>query len=175
MRKSGLHHAIRTAFLFMCATLLRGQEGTRVLGPAAHVYATHGGVAWRAHVFRPPALDLERDAWPQKLLGARAQVVTISPAAHVRKGLPPTLILQGRTDTVTPLKGARLFYERMRAAGNVCELQVYDGTGHIFTPSTLRDDGWPQPDPKIQAEAFKRPEEFLAAHGFIMKPAAAKN
>ncbi|NUO81741.1 alpha/beta hydrolase [candidate division KSB1 bacterium] len=114
-----------------------------------------------------PAVDLENDKWPQKLLGSRANVSTISPAAHVRKGLPPTLILQGDTDTVTPLAGAQLFYERMRAAGNRCELQVYSGVGHLFTPAGIRDDGWPQPDPKIQAEALKKAEEFLSSLGFI--------
>lgn len=114
-----------------------------------------------------PAVDLENDSWPQQLLGSRAHVSTISPAAHVRKGMPPTLILQGDVDTVTPLKGARLFCDRMRAAGNRCELQIYPGVGHLFTPAGIRDDGWPQPDPKVLSEAMKKADEFLASLGFI--------
>lgn len=120
-----------------------------------------------ALVLISPAVDLENDNWPQKLLGSRAHVSTISPAAHVRKGMPPTLILQGDVDTVTPLKGARLFRDRMRAAGNSCELQVYPGVGHIFTPAGIRDDGWPQPDPKVLSEAMKKADQFLATLGFI--------
>jgi len=114
-----------------------------------------------------PAVDLENDKWPQKLLGSRANVSTISPAAHVRKGIPPTLILQGDVDTVTPLKGAQLFCDRMRAAGNKCDLQVYHGVGHLFTPAGTRDDGWPQPDAKVQSEALQKAEEFLTSLGFI--------
>jgi acetyl esterase/lipase len=116
-----------------------------------------------------PAVDLENDQWPQQLLGSRANVSTISPAAHVRKGLPPTLILQGDTDTVTPLAGAQLFCDRMRAAGNNCELHVYRGVGHLFTPAGIRDDGWPQPDPKVLSDALSKADEFLTALGFISK------
>ncbi len=114
-----------------------------------------------------PAIHLENDGWVQRLLGSRASASTISPAAHVHSGLPPTLILQGSEDTVTPLAGARLFCERMRAAGNRCDLQVYRGVGHLFTPAGIRDDEWPQPDPKVQAEAFSKVEEFLVTLGFI--------
>ena len=114
-----------------------------------------------------PAVHLENDKWPQRLLGARANVKTISPAAHVRPGMPPAIILEGSEDTVTPLAGVQLFYDRMRAAGNQCDLHVYRGVGHLFTPAAKRDDGWPQPDPKIQAEAFQKIDEFLSARGFI--------
>jgi len=114
-----------------------------------------------------PAVDLENDQWPQQLLGSRANVSTISPVSHVRKGLPPTVILQGNVDTVTPLAGAQLFCDRMRAAGNRCELNVYQGVGHLFTPAGIRDDGMPQPDPKVQAEALRKADEFLVSLGFI--------
>ncbi len=131
--------------------------------------AAHGKIsaAPNALILVSPAVDLENDKWPQKLLGSRAQVSSISPAAHVRKGLPPSLILQGDVDTVTPLAGAQLFCDRMRAAGNKCDLQVYRGVGHLFTPAGIRDDEWPQPDPKALAEAMKEADAFLAALGFI--------
>lgn len=117
-----------------------------------------------------PAVNLENDPWPQRLLGERASTSSISPAAHVRAGLPPALILQGDVDTVTPLKGARLFCDRMRAAGNRCDLHVYAGFGHLFTPAGVRDDEWPQPDPKTAADALKKADDFLAALGYVEKP-----
>ena len=129
-----------------------------------------GRAAPDALVLVSPAVDLENDRWPQRLLGKRASVSSISPAAHVRAGLPPTLILQGDVDTVTPLAGARLFCDRARAAGNRCELHVYAGFGHLFTPAGIRDDGWPQPDPKISADALKKSDDFLASLGFIQQP-----
>ena len=122
-----------------------------------------------ALVLVSPAVDLENDPWPQRLLGSRASVASISPAAHVRKGMPPTLILQGDVDTVTPLAGARRFCERMLAAGNRCELHVYAGFGHVFTPAGTRDDEMPQPDPRISADASKKTEEFLRSLGFLQR------
>jgi acetyl esterase/lipase len=114
-----------------------------------------------------PAVDLEKDGWVKRLLGSRADISSISPVSHVRNGMPPTIILQGDVDTVTPLAGARLFHDRMRVAGNRCELHVFRGYGHLFTPSGIRDDEWPQPDPRIQDEAYKKVDEFLASHGFL--------
>lgn len=123
-----------------------------------------------ALVLVSPAVNLENDPWPQRLLGERAITSSISPAAHVRAALPPTLILQGDVDTVTPLKGARLFCDRMRAAGNRCDLHVYIGFGHLFTPAGIRDDEWPQPDPKTSEDALQKADDFLAALGYIEKP-----
>lgn len=114
-----------------------------------------------------PAVSLESDRWVQQLLGDRARADEISPDMHVRRGLPPTIILQGRTDTVTPLAGSKRFCERMREAGNRCDLHVYDGVGHLFTPSSEPDDGWPNPDPEVQAAAFNEADEFLRSLGFI--------
>jgi dipeptidyl aminopeptidase/acylaminoacyl peptidase len=114
-------------------------------------------------------VDLKNDGYVQKLLGSRADVKAISPAAIVRRGMPPALILQGDVDTVTPLAGARLFCEQMKAAGNRCDLQVFEGYGHLFTPAGVRDDGWPKPDPATSAAAAKKADEFLTALGYIRR------
>lgn len=82
-------------------------------------------------------------------------------------GLPPTIIVEGRNDSVTPLKGVQLFYEKMIAKGNYCELWIYDGVGHLFTPSSMPDNGDPYPDPEIQKKATSREDEFLRKYGFI--------
>lgn len=120
-----------------------------------------------ALVLVSPAVSLVSDSWAQRLLGQRADVRDISPDEHMRKGLPPMLILQGSTDTVTPLTGAKRFYDRLRAAGNRCELQVYQGFGHLFTPAGIPDDGWPKPDPTTQADALARADRFLESLGFL--------
>jgi acetyl esterase/lipase len=120
-----------------------------------------------ALVLESPALSLLNDNWPQRLLGDRANVREISPDEHVREGLPPTIILIGRTDTVTPLAGSQRFCDRMRDAGNRCDLHVYDGVGHLFTPSTEPDDGMPNPDPEVQAAAYREADEFLRSLGYI--------
>jgi acetyl esterase/lipase len=121
-----------------------------------------------ALVLVSPAVSLLKDGWFQRLLGTRAKATDYSPDEQVREGLPPSIILQGRTDTVTPLAGSQRFCDRMREAGNRCDLHVYDGVGHLFTPSTEPDDGWPNPDPEVQAAAFREADEFLRSLGFIM-------
>jgi acetyl esterase/lipase len=120
-----------------------------------------------ALVLVSPAVSVEKDGWLRRLLLGRGSTRDISPDEHVRKGLPPTLILQGNMDTVTPLAGAQQFCERMRAAGNVCELHVYEGFGHLFTPAGIPDDGMPQPDPAISADATRRAERFLESLGLL--------
>lgn len=116
-----------------------------------------------------PAVSLHHDAWLKRILGDRASVADISPDVHVRDGMPPTLLLQGRSDTVTPLEGTRRFHEAMLAAGNRSELIVYDGVGHLFTPSSEPDDGWPNPDPAVRAAAYDAADAFLRSLGYIAR------
>ncbi|MHA6480919.1 alpha/beta hydrolase [Paenibacillus sp. strain BS8-2] len=56
----------------------------------------------------------------------------LSPTHAVRPGLPPTLILHGTEDKAVPYRNVLLFQERMRAAGNNCELHTFEGRGHGF-------------------------------------------
>lgn len=144
------------AHLAACAAIFEGSEADVAVSGAPD-----------ALVFVSPAVSLEGDSWPQRLLGERASVDEISPDMHVRAGLPPTIILQGRTDTVTPLIGVKRFCDRMREAGNRCDLHVYDGVGHLFTPSNEPDDGLPNPDLEVQAAAYREADEFLRSLGFF--------
>lgn len=75
------------------------------------------------------------------LAGHRARVsaerlgtdpINLSPAHHVKRGAPPTLVLHGKADTTVPYATAEKFAEVMRAAGNRCELVGYDGEPHGF-------------------------------------------
>ena len=119
-----------------------------------------------ALVLSSPAVSLEADSWFQELLGNRARVQDVSPDAHVRAGMPPTVIVQGDVDTVTPLAGVSRFCDRMKAAGNTCELHVFRGFGHLFTPAGMRDDRQPAPDRAVAAEAMARADRFLRTLGF---------
>ncbi|MGH7724101.1 MAG: alpha/beta hydrolase [Candidatus Eiseniibacteriota bacterium] len=142
-----------------------------VMAAALDDSLSHAGAgpspAPNALVLVSPALALESDTWVQRLLLGRATVQSISPSTNVRRGMPPTLILQGDVDTVTPLAGNKRFCERMRGAGNACELHVYEGFGHLFTPAGIPDGGWPQPDSATSADAGVRAERFLASLKFI--------
>jgi acetyl esterase/lipase len=119
-----------------------------------------------ALVLVSPAVSLVSDQWFQRLLGTRGKASEFSPDLHVREGLPPTLILQGSADTVTPLPGVRGFCDRLIVAKNTCEMHVYEGFGHLFTPAGVRDDGQPKPDPATAADALARADRFLKSLGF---------
>ena len=119
-----------------------------------------------ALVLVSPAVDVGGNDYFQGLLLGRAAGKDLSPDRHVRSGLPPTLILQGKTDTVTPTPGVTRYAELMKKAGNRCELLVFPGVGHLFTPSHLPDDDWPQPDPAVRAKAMAAADQFLKDLGF---------
>jgi acetyl esterase len=136
------------------------------LGTAA---AQAGEAASRpdALVLLSPAVDLERDGWFARLIGPERKAEDFSPLRNVQAGMPPTLILQGDVDTVTPIRGAEAFCSAMKAEGNSCELEIYRGYGHLFTPAGTDDSGLPQPDSATSAAADERADRFLREHGFL--------
>jgi acetyl esterase/lipase len=113
-----------------------------------------------------PAVSVVEDNHFRALFPPGTKIEDFSPAEHVRADLPPTVMVTGRTDTVTPLAGVTKFHERMLAAGNVSVLHVYDGVGHLFTPASLPDDGLPKPDPAVQEKAYTAIDAFLIERGY---------
>ncbi len=103
----------------------------------------------------------------QNRLGDKITVADLSPAEHVSDKTPPTIIVIGRTDTVTPLSGSELYHNAMLKNGRESELHIYDGVGHLFTPSSEPDDGWPNPDKEVNAKARKAVDAFLKKHGYL--------
>lgn len=83
----------------------------------------------------------------------------ISPIHHIRKGLPPTLILHGRADTTVPFVTAEAFRDEMKKAGNRCELVGYDGQPHGFFNKAKYD------------ETLAEADRFLTALGYLPKKA----
>jgi acetyl esterase len=54
----------------------------------------------------------------------------ISPAHHVAEKAPPTLILVGSEDFL--IAGVHQLVDKMKAAGNRCDLDLYEGRAHGF-------------------------------------------
>jgi acetyl esterase/lipase len=99
---------------------------------------------------RAPALAEPLEDWQRR----------ISPLAHVRPGLPPTLILHGTADTVVPIAQSRRYVEALRAAGDRAELVELPGRKHAFVLPGYRDN-----DDATVAEALARSEAFLRSAG----------
>ena len=113
-----------------------------------------------------PALSLGNDGWFKQLLGENKNPLKYSPAEHVKKGVPPSIIVVGKDDTVTPVVQSKLFHDNMVKAGNESHLYIYDGVGHLFTPSDQADNGWPNPDKEVQSRAYKEIDSFLMKLGY---------
>ena len=60
-----------------------------------------------ALILTSPAVAVANNTWVLRILDGQGDPADISPDRHVEAGLPPTLLLQGRTDTVTPLPGTQ--------------------------------------------------------------------
>lgn len=121
-----------------------------------------------ALVLSSPAVAVSGDAWFRKLAGGAAQAAALSPDLHVRHGMPPTVIVQGAEDTVTPAAGARRFCEALRRAHTTCELHVYDGVGHLFTRNLARQEApdYAALDAGVRARADAAIVAFLRELGF---------
>lgn len=114
-----------------------------------------------------PALELTRDGWFEKLLQGRAKSVDYSPVDHIGKNTPPTSIVHGEQDTLTPIAGSRKFCEKVTAAGGVCELNVYEGVGHLLTRNLAHQEDDFDPDPEKRAAGIETQRQFLVKLGLI--------
>jgi len=116
---------------------------------------THVSCRPDALVLYFPVIDTSPSGYGNRVLGPRWR--ELSPVDQVRPGLPPTLILHGTADTVTPYAGAVAFRDAMRRAGNVCELVSHDGGQHGYL--MRRQDVWD--DAMACTERFLRVRALL--------------
>jgi len=106
-------------------------------------------------------LDTSAEGYGKDTIGERWQ--ELSPLNHIRAGLPPTLVLHGIRDTITPVAGAKAFAEKMVAAGNKCELILNERGNHSYMMRT---------EP-LFLDAMRQTSEFLEKAG-IRDPAVEK-
>jgi acetyl esterase len=114
-----------------------------------------------------PALDVARDGWFEKMLAGKVRAADYSPAEHVGPSTPATSIVIGERDTLTPLSGSRRYCDRLIEAGKICELNVYEGVGHLLTRNLAYQEGDFDPDPEAVADGIARHRDFLIELGFI--------
>ena len=114
-----------------------------------------------------PALSITKDNWFRKLLIDKSSPYSCSPAENLKENMPPSIIVVGKDDTVTPIYESKLYHQNMLKYGNKSKLFIYDGVGHLFTPSDQPDNGYPNPDKEIQAIAYNELDNFLKELGYI--------
>ena len=101
-----------------------------------------------------PVIDTSLEGYGNEKIGERWK--ELSPVHQVRSGMPPTLVLHGTGDDVTPYAGAKRFEEKMLEAGNECQLIPFEGGRHGYFIFDL----------KLFKEAMQQTEAFLETHGF---------
>ena len=114
-----------------------------------------------------PALDVGHDRWFQLILLGRAEVKDYSPVEHVRASTPPTSIVHGEKDTLTPLAGSQRYCDRLKSLGGTCKLNVYPGVGHLLTRNLANQEDDFDPDPAAVADGVARHLAFLVELGMI--------
>ena len=119
-----------------------------------------------ALVLVSPALKVENSARFLALAGQRQDISSIELAEHVRRGLPPTIILAGALDAATPAETLVEFCDKMKQAKNRCELEIYPGVGHMLAPpeekATAKENA-----AKTRYDAYLKVDQFLASLGYI--------
>jgi len=106
-----------------------------LFNPALVLASIEGGLKisdWSDHLIKVLGMDLEL------LSGAPPE--SISPYHHVSADVGPTLIFHGTADDVVPYMTAKLFWKKMKAQGNRCELIGYKGATHGFADYRLNDN-----------------------------------
>ncbi len=73
------------------------------------------------------------EGWCDRLLGERrSKIWSISPAHHVRSGLPPMIEFHGKLDEQVPIWTVQFFRDEMEKAGNRFELHQPEGRRHYL-------------------------------------------
>jgi acetyl esterase len=79
-----------------------------------------------------------------------------SPIRYVRQGLPPYLLVHGTKDPTVPFEQSLKFQEKMKAAGNVCDLIAVEGGVHGM-------GGWEKVDPSYKEKLIAWLRKTLVA------------
>lgn len=110
-----------------------------------------------------PALDVERDAHFARLLLDRASARDVSPVVAGRLTMPPTVIVQGAEDSLTPLAGAQRFCLLVVQVRASCDLRIYEGLGHLLTRRLDDQEQHYDPDPLARADGLRHQVQALKA------------
>lgn len=116
---------------------------------------------WIRFVLGGARLNLKGAAQPAATPEELARAAALSPVLHVAANLPPTLLVQGADDKVTPPLFAERFAAAARETGARCDLQLLPATGHAFVVPRYK---FPEP---VVAEAIRSADRFLASLGWL--------
>jgi uncharacterized protein (TIGR02246 family) len=132
------------------------------LGPAIPIAAIVNGygVTDVADLLDGPHRQSFAVEWLPEQAGRGDLARRLSPLTYVRKGLPPTLTVQGENDRTVPHEQGVRLTAALRQAGVDAEMMTVPAAGHGFSR-----EQWPA----VHARIF----DFLARRGILFAPQAA--
>ena len=106
-----------------------------------------------------PAVDTSRETPAVLVQRFAGRGRELSPLHHLRRGLPPMLVLHGKADTTVLYSDVERFCADSRALGNRCELIGYEGAPHgFFNPG--RGGTW-------HSDTLQEMDAFLTRLGYL--------
>lgn len=98
-----------------------------------------------------PVVDTGKKGYGQKKMDGRE--FELSPVHHITPGVPPTLIMHGKSDTTVPYENVVRFQQIMKQEGNKCILKGYPKQTHGFFNYNRK--------PKYFKKTMQKTEAFL--------------
>ena len=92
--------------------------------------------------------------WFTSLLKGRAELSEFNPIELIKPGLPPSIFFQGTEDDTVPYESVVEYVSKSRAAGNRCDLEVYEGQTHLNWGENAKD-------------VLKKMDAFLVSIGYL--------
>ena len=152
-------------------------------GQLAALTATRGcrskAGTWRPQLLllQSPAVDPTSAGWFGRILKG-APVDPFRPILFADHHTPPTLIVQGEADTLTPSALARSFCAKVDRPRSPCMVVAYPNLGHYFTRTLKDQDGQFDPfvsdsdaqtdvDKAAVEDSRKRFVDFMASQGLL--------
>jgi acetyl esterase/lipase len=89
-----------------------------------------------------------------------------SPAHHLTRPLPPTVIFQGKQDVSAPYAAVEQFCHEAVSLGSVCELHEYEGAGEGFFDRRIQGGRW-------YLDTLLSADRFLTSLGYLAAPVSA--
>lgn len=117
-----------------------------------------------ALVLLNPGVDVTNAAPPAILEQFSNRRREGSPLYHVRAGLPPTLILHGKSDIAVPYSDVERYCAEAKAYGNQCQLVGYESAPHGFYNPDRAEGKW-------YRETLLEADRFLTRIGYLPMPA----
>ena len=115
--------------------------------------------AANALVLLNPVIDNGPGGYGYDRIGGR--YMEISPLHNIKKDAPPTIMFFGTKDQHVPVGAIKKFEAGMKAAGNRCDLHLYEGQPHgFFNKGRQKDD-------KYYIETVHESDLFLESIGYL--------